>query len=83
MVTQYDHDKYDRTESLVLHQGKTVNGELVAAGFARVYPAYCKAKFCRDWSKVKKRLVRNALACGRKKTPFARTSGVKSILGDT
>lgn len=53
-IIHYDMDRYGRTVALVVHDGHTVNGEMVRAGLAWVYPRYCKAKFCKAWTRSQK-----------------------------
>lgn len=53
-IISFDMDRYGRSVALVAHDGHTVNGEMVRAGLAWVYPRYCKAKFCKPWSRRQK-----------------------------
>lgn len=53
-IIPYDGDRYGRTVALVVHDGHTANDEMVRAGLAWVYPRYCKAKFCKRWTRRQK-----------------------------
>jgi endonuclease YncB( thermonuclease family) len=44
-----DTDRYGRTVGTVMINGKTLNEELVKAGFAWVYSQYCKKPICNQW----------------------------------
>jgi endonuclease YncB( thermonuclease family) len=49
-VDPIDTDRYGRTVGVVILDGRTVlNRELVKAGFAWVYPQYCKLPVCGEW----------------------------------
>lgn len=53
-IIPFDRDRYGRTVALVVNEGRTLNGEIVRAGLAWVYPRYCRAKFCRTWTRNQK-----------------------------
>lgn len=59
-VVPYGNDKYDRAVGLIQigdhpgTPGRTLNGELVAAGLAWVYYPYCQEKFCKKWYRTQK-----------------------------
>ena len=42
-------DRYGRTVAMVSVNGQNLNQSLVRAGFAWVYPKYCKMHICTDW----------------------------------
>ncbi len=42
-------DRYGRTVALVSVHGVSLNEALVQAGYAWVYPKYCKKNICEDW----------------------------------
>lgn len=42
-------DSYQRLVAIVEYDDQTLNGELVGAGLAWVYPHYCHKKICRSW----------------------------------
>ena len=44
-----DTDRYGRTVGTVMVDGKSLNEELVKAGFAWVYNQYCKKPTCDQW----------------------------------
>ena len=46
------HDSYGRLVAVISHGGIVLNGEVVGAGLAWVYPKYCKKGFCRSWKKL-------------------------------
>jgi micrococcal nuclease len=48
-VTELARDRYGRVVALVEVGGRSVNLELLRAGLAWVYPAYCNAPYCNDW----------------------------------
>jgi micrococcal nuclease len=47
----HDTDRYGRSVANVLIDGKSLNEELVKAGYAWVYPQYCKTPVCQKWYK--------------------------------
>ena len=51
-VEPIDIDRYGRTVGLVNVYGKSLNKELVRAGYAWVYRQYCKESFCSEWLKI-------------------------------
>jgi micrococcal nuclease len=48
-VKSIDTDRYGRTVGVVDINGKTVNEELIKAGYAWFYNQYCKESFCSKW----------------------------------
>jgi len=54
-----DTDRYGRTVGTVMLAGKTLNEELVKAGFAWVYSQYCKKPICNQWKQYEE-AARNA-----------------------
>lgn len=48
-VEKIDHDRYGRTVGIIRHNGRTINRELVKAGYAWVYRQYCKIPECKAW----------------------------------
>ncbi len=42
-------DSYKRMVAIVQYDDQTLNGELVQAGLAWVYPRYCRKKICTSW----------------------------------
>ncbi|MFA5905169.1 MAG: thermonuclease family protein [Desulfobacula sp.] len=44
-----DVDRYGRSVAIVYADGKSANEIMVKAGYAWVYPQYCKMQVCRDW----------------------------------
>lgn len=51
-VKSIDTDGYGRTVALVNVYGKSLNKELVRAGYAWVYRQYCKESFCAEWINI-------------------------------
>ncbi len=49
LVRPMYYDSYQRLVAIVEYDGRTLNGELVGAGLAWVYPHYCRKKICRSW----------------------------------
>jgi len=45
----HDTDRYGRTVANILIGDKSLNEELIKAGFAWVYNQYCKIPICRKW----------------------------------
>lgn len=43
-------DRYGRSVGIVHVGNKTLNEELLKAGFAWLYQQYCKKRFCHDWA---------------------------------
>lgn len=68
-ITPYAEDKYGRIVGVVQRDGKALNGELVAAGFAWVYWPYCKESFCRQWGKAEKRARSSRTGLWREQRP--------------
>ncbi|MGB3222096.1 MAG: thermonuclease family protein [Desulforhopalus sp.] len=48
------YDSYKRLVAIVSDGDQTLNGELVQAGFAWVYPRYCRKKICNSWKEMEK-----------------------------
>lgn len=44
-----DRDRYGRIVALIRADGRDINGQMVAAGMAWVYPRYCRAACCGQW----------------------------------
>ncbi|MBW1636812.1 MAG: thermonuclease family protein [Deltaproteobacteria bacterium] len=44
------HDSYGRLVALIEHDGQDINGDMIKAGMAWVYPKYCRKTVCREWS---------------------------------
>lgn len=53
-ILPFGMDRYGRTVALVRHNGMVINGLMIKAGLAWVYPQYCRARFCRSWRKAQK-----------------------------
>lgn len=49
LVRPMYYDSYQRLVAIVEYDGLSLNGELVGAGLAWVYPRYCRKKICRSW----------------------------------
>lgn len=69
-IIPYDVDRYGRVVGLVQAQGRTINGDAVAAGHAWVYADYCKARFCRQWLKAQKEAEAHARGLWREQNPI-------------
>ena len=54
LVRPQYYDSYNRLVAIVDTGDQTLNGELVRAGLAWVYPAYCRKKICKSWKKMEK-----------------------------
>ncbi len=52
LVRPVYYDSYKRLVALVEYDGQTLNGVLVEAGFAWVYPHYCRKNICRSWQQM-------------------------------
>lgn len=50
-VIPEDTDRYGRTVGTVLIGGEILNEELIKAGYAWVYPQYCKKPVCEKWKR--------------------------------
>jgi endonuclease YncB( thermonuclease family) len=48
------YDSYKRLVAVVSDGDQTLNGELVQAGLAWVYPRYCRKKICKSWKEMEK-----------------------------
>ena len=64
-----DRDRYDREVGLAYVGGKCVNEELVRAGLAWVYEAYCRQDFCDRWSRLQQKAKEQRLGLWRMKNP--------------
>jgi len=51
LVLSEDTDRYGRTVGIVKIDWKTLNEELIKAGFAWVYVQYCKQPVCEQWKR--------------------------------
>jgi len=69
VLPQY-HDSYGRLVALIEHDGRNVNGDLVRAGAAWVYPKYCKKKVCREWNKRQTKAESEGLGLWFEKDPL-------------
>ncbi|MCI5158954.1 MAG: hypothetical protein D3906_11085 [Candidatus Electrothrix sp. AUS1_2] len=70
-VEAVDTDRYGRTVGLVNAGRKMLNRELVRAGYAWVYPAYCrKQPLCRELSKLEERAKKKKVGLWRAKRPI-------------
>jgi len=49
-VTPIDTDRYGRTVAIVMLGTQCLQEQLILAGYAWVYPAYCKKSFCGAWT---------------------------------
>ena len=49
--TKY-YDRYGRTVAVVMLGTQCVQEQLLLAGYAWVYPQYCKKSFCQAWEKL-------------------------------
>ena len=66
-----DRDRYGRTVGIVTTQdGKVLNRELLAQGFAWLYSSYCKASFCRDWKALEQQAQKSKLGLWVDKSPI-------------
>ncbi len=52
------HDSYGRLVAVISHGNVVLNGQIVGAGLAWVYPKYCKKGFCRSWKKLERKAKR-------------------------
>ena len=52
LVRPLYHDSYNRLVAIVVYGDKILNGELVRAGLAWVYPRYCRKKICKTWQEM-------------------------------
>jgi len=46
------YDRYGRTVAVVMLGTQCVQEQLLLAGYAWIYPQYCKKSFCRAWEKL-------------------------------
>lgn len=53
-ILSFGEDRYGRLVALVRHNGTVINGLMIKAGLAWVYPQYCRAHFCQSWRKAQK-----------------------------
>ena len=49
IVFPYYSDTYGRLVSQIYLEDESINGKLVQAGMAWVYPYFCKKKICKKW----------------------------------
>jgi micrococcal nuclease len=69
-VETVDTDRYGRTVALVkLENGILVNEEIVRAGFAWVYGAYCKRSVCLKWNRLEDEARAAGLVLWKNKNP--------------
>ena len=52
LVRPVYYDSYQRLVAIVEYDDQTLNGALVGAGLAWVYPHYCHKKICRSWQQM-------------------------------
>lgn len=66
---QMGKDRYGRTVGLIRQGSKNVNAEMVRAGYAWVYPQYCKKAFCDDWKQAEENARNNRLGLWKDRKP--------------
>ena len=49
-VTPLDTDRYGRTVAIVMYGTQNLQEQLILAGYAWVYPQYCRRSFCQAWA---------------------------------
>ena len=49
-IVSLDKDRYGRTVAIVMYGTQNLQEQLLLAGYAWVYPAYCRKSFCSAWS---------------------------------
>ncbi len=65
-------DRYGRTVGLVSVGRKMINRELVRAGYAWVYPAYCKKQpLCAEFTTLQEKAKKKKAGLWRQKRPVA------------
>lgn len=47
-------DRYGRTVAVVMYGDQCLQEQLLVAGYAWVYPQYCRERFCHSWSALEK-----------------------------
>jgi len=70
-VTVYPQykDSYGRLVAIISLKGKSLNYELVASGYAWVYPRYCKKAICSSWEEAQKKARKKRLGLWSEKKP--------------
>jgi micrococcal nuclease len=69
-VETVDVDRYKRTVGIVrLPEGTVVNEEIVRAGYAWVYPAYCKKPLCLEWQRLEGEAATGRLGLWKDENP--------------
>jgi endonuclease YncB( thermonuclease family) len=64
-------DRYGRTVGLVSSGGKLLNRELVRAGYAWIYPAYCKKQpLCNELIKLEEKARKRKVGLWQKRNPL-------------
>lgn len=70
-IIPLNEDRYARVVGLVIHEGRTLNYEQVLQGQAWVYARYCKARFCREWTRTEKAARKQHRGLWQDNTPLA------------
>jgi endonuclease YncB( thermonuclease family) len=70
-VEAVDEDRYGRTVGIVKEGGQCINEELVRAGYAWVYPQYCKRVECGKWKGLEEQAREKRLGLWKDKNPMA------------
>jgi endonuclease YncB( thermonuclease family) len=69
-VETVDVDRYGRTVGVVrLADESVVNQEIVRAGFAWVFPHYCKKPICLEWKRLESEAATEKLGLWKDKNP--------------
>jgi endonuclease YncB( thermonuclease family) len=68
-IESIDRDRYGRIVGLVTVKGKSLNKELVKAGYAWVYRQYCKKSFCRELILLESEAKKNGRGLFKEKNP--------------
>lgn len=70
-ITPYYKDSYGRLVALVKYGENVLNRSLIDAGFAWVYPRYCKKKICSNWEKTETKARKAKRGLWRDEHPIA------------
>ncbi len=71
MVHPEYKDTYGRTVAIISKEQKMLNGELVQAGMAWVYPRYCRKDVCDTWQDMEKTARSKKLGLWRSSQPIS------------
>ena len=70
VVVDIDADQYGRTVAIVILKDRILQEELIQAGYAWVYPYFCKDKICDEWKAMQDKSVKSKIGLWNAPNPI-------------